>query len=70
MKPELCSWCAAGQPKCFCDFFPISCHERLTLFLAGFEAARQESFRAGFDSAVDLVDPDTVATIPCPPGTL
>lgn len=69
-KPELCAFCAAGEPNCFCDQWPFTCKKQLALFLAGYEAARQQSFREGFDTAIDetAVDYAALDTIPCPEG--
>lgn len=71
MKPEVCKWCAAGEPGCFCDSWPFTCKKQLALYLAGYEAARQQAFREGFDTATDeyAIDPATLPTIPAPaPG--
>jgi hypothetical protein len=66
LKPQLCSWCQADQPGCFCDQWPFTCRKQLALFLSGYEAARQEAFRKGFDTAIEetAVDPATLDTIP------
>lgn len=65
-KPELCHFCIAGEPSVFCDFWPFTCRKQLALFLSGYEAARQEAFRKGFDTAIEetAVDPATLDTIP------
>lgn len=68
-KPELCSDCATGQPRCFCAHWPVTCRDKLIMYLQGFADAKAEAFQQGFDAALveaTASDPDLMDTIPCP----
>ena len=49
MKPRKCKDCEAEQPPVFCEYYPLTCKERMVAWQEGYDEGYGDGYVAAFE---------------------